>query len=132
MNKKGVNTRLVLWVFYILISLIIAYFIYNYIDDVSSGRVITKRYLVNDIGLSFDLISSANHNLNIRYTFQDDYSLLLDEGRIKIDSEKGYNYALDKNFITYFGEFSVKNNDTLIINKKENLIKINLENEQKR
>ena len=63
MDKKGVDSRSILWTFYIILVIIITVFLYNQIETISSGKGFSDRYFVNDIGLTFDTISSA---LNFR------------------------------------------------------------------
>ena len=133
MNKKGADTRTILWIFYILLVLIISYFLYNFINDASSGKLFTKEYFINDLGLTFDTLSSANYDLEIKYNYQDNYDIQFSKGNLKLTGENTiYHYAQDTNFNTFYGEYAIKNGSMLLINKKNNVISVNLkENEVK-
>jgi len=131
MNKKGeggFDTKIVLWVFYIILVIIITYFLYTFIDDAASGEEFHKKYFINDLGLSMDALHSANHDLEIKYKNLKDYNLKIFNGEIKLADELSrYRYAVDKNQ-EIAGEFTLKENQTLIINKKGNIISFNIKN----
>ena len=70
MDKKGVDTRTVLWTFYILLVLIISYVLYTFIEDSASGKALKEKYFINDLGLNFDFLPSLNHDLEIKYNIE--------------------------------------------------------------
>lgn len=125
MNKKGIDTRTILWVFYILLVLIMTYFLYNFIDDTASGKGFSKKYFVNDLGLTFDALPSANHDLEITYNNLEDYDINIGKENIKIqDESQAYNYVRDNNLNIYNGGITIKNNNQLMISKNGNVISI--------
>ena len=133
MNKKGVDTRTVLWTFYILLVLMISYVLYTFIDDSASGKALKEKYFINDLGLSFDFLPSLNHDLEIKYNIEDDYNIQFSKGKIMFTEKNlNYNYVQDANFNTPYKEIEAKKGSKLIINKKDNTISINIkENEIK-
>ena len=133
MNKKGADTRTILWTFYILLVLIITYFLYNFVTDVASGKGFTKKYFINDLGLTFDALASANYDLEIKYKHLQDYNIRFSKGDIKIINENlNYNYVHDNNFNTFYDDINIKENSELLITKKDNTISVNVkENEAK-
>jgi len=133
MDKKGVDTRTVLWTFYILLVLIISYVLYTFIEDSASGKALKEKYFINDLGLNFDFLPSLNHDLEIKYNIEDDYKIQFSDGKITlIGKNLDYNYVQDENFDVPYREIEAKNGSKLIINKKDNTILINTkENEIK-
>ena len=133
MNKKGADTRTILWTFYILLVLIITYFLYNFVTDVASGKGFTKKYFINDLGLTFDTLASANHDLEIKYKNLENYYIRFSRGDIKIINENfNYNYVHDNNFNTIYNDINIKEDSELLISKKDNTISVNTkENEAK-
>ncbi len=126
MDKKGFDTRTVLWVFYIVLVLIMTYFLYNYIDDLASGEGFNKKYFVNDLGLTFDAISSANGDLEITYSNLEDYDIAFAENFVKIQDEaQVYYFVNDKNFQSFSGNLNLKPQDKLVINKNNNVVSVN-------
>lgn len=133
MDKKGADTRTVLWTFYILLVLIISYAIYTFIGDSASGRALKEKYFIKDLGLNFDFLPSINSDLEIKYDIEDDYKIRFSNGKIMlIGKNLDYNYVQDTNFDVLYREIEAKNSSKLIISKKDNAILINIkENEIK-
>ena len=126
MDKKGFDTRTVLWVFYIVLVLIMTYFLYNYIDDTASGKGFNKKYFVNDLGLTFDAMQSANGDLEITYSNLEDYDIAFSKNSVKIqDESQVYYYVNDNNFQSFSGNLNLKSKDKLVISKNNNIISIN-------
>ncbi len=132
MNKKGVETRTILWLFYIVLVLIATYILFNFINDAVSGKGFSQRYFLNDLGLTIDTLPSANGNLEIKYKNLQDYNIRISNGELKTTEEISiYRYAQDKN-TEFLGVFQLDANKILVINKDGNLVVINAkENEAK-
>ena len=131
MNKKGIDTRTILWAFYIILVLIITYFMYTFIDDVASGRGFTKKYFVNDLGLTFDTLSSANYQLEMKYYNLDNYDLSISKGKINlVGGSQEYYYVPDNNLDVNYRELSIKNGSKLEISKSDNLINFEVKNNE--
>ena len=125
MDKKGVETRTLLWMFYILLVLIITYFLYSFVNDFETGKGFSKRYFVNDLGLMVDAVSSSNHDLEIKYYNLGEYNLRFSKGRIELVNENiRYNYASDNNLEMFNGEILTKDNSSLTILKNGNIVYI--------
>ncbi len=130
MDKKGADSRTILWTFYILLVLIMTYFLYSFITDVGSGKGFTKKYFINDLGLTYDALPSANGNLEIKYKNLNSYNIVFDKKKIKLQNENlEYNYVQDSNFNMFYGDLYLKENSKLIITKNGNEITVNVNEE---
>ena len=92
-------------------------------NDVASGRGFTKKYFVNDLGLTFDTLSSANYQLEMKYYNLDNYDLSISKGKINLVGEnQEYSYVPDNNLDVNYHELNIKNGSKLEISKNDNLI----------
>ena len=127
MNKKGGIPRVVLWPAYVLFASLIGYVIYSVIDNATTNEGFARKYFLNDLGLTMDAISSANHDLSITYTMQNDYDITLTNGNIKIENEVlTYKYVQDNN-LDLINEISLKKDSRLLITKSGNVISMNVQ-----
>lgn len=133
MNKRGITNKQILWASYIILVIVMTYFLYTFINDVATGKGFSKKYSITDLGLTFDALSSANHDLDINYRNLDGYIITLSQGNIKINDEVSqYNYAFDNNIMTFSGNLEIKENQILLINKQGDIISVSVkENEVK-
>jgi len=133
MDKKGVDSRSILWTFYIILVIIITVFLYNQIETISSGKGFSDRYFVNDIGLTFDTISSANYDLELKHNVSQTVSLKMSEGKITLNGGGlEYNYVMDNNLNIPYGNLNLDENKILVINKKNNVVDINIKENEAR
>lgn len=127
MDKKGDITKPILWTFYIILVLIMTYFLYNYIDDLASGEGFSKKYFVNDLGLTMDAISSANGDLEITYSNLENYDISFAKNSVKIQDEAQiYYFVSDENIQSFSGNLNFDAQSRLAINKDDNVISINM------
>ncbi len=127
MNKKGGMPRTILWPIYILLAFLIGYVLYSFINNATSNEGFERKYFLNDLGLTLDTLSSANHDLTITYNIQNNYDISIATDNLKLGNEALiYHYVQDNN-INFNNEFSLEKNSKLLIKKSGNTISIDIQ-----
>lgn len=103
MNKKGMETRLIVYGFYIILVILIGYLLFNYMDQEITGESHTQIVLAKKLGLTLDTASSSNGELNLNYNLSGTFSVKSVNGFLTIKKENSgipgsYYVANDLNF----------------------------------
>ena len=80
MNKRGVEERLYLWAFYLLLIVILTAIFLSYINQEAKGEAFNKRYLARDIALLVNTLYASPGDISVKYSFEEGvYSVSIGE-----------------------------------------------------
>lgn len=80
MNKKGMEERLYLWVFYLVLIVILTAIFLNYVNQEAKGKAFNKRYLARDVALLVNTLYASPGDISVKYPFEEGvYSVSIGE-----------------------------------------------------
>ncbi len=111
MNKRGVEERQVIYVFYIILCILVAAFLYGRVNAESKGDLVHQIYYTRDIGLALNLF--GNGNLTVYYPLARDFNFAIGDGKVAVRKEDTALYHYSDGEVSY-----EKKDNQLIIKKK--------------
>ena len=88
MNKRGISTQQYIWTFYIILAIIIAVLLVNYIRQEITGESYTQHVLSKKLGLTLDSAYASPGKLELNYNFNDTFIINSEKGLLTIKKEK--------------------------------------------
>lgn len=120
MNKKGDTQKILFYIFYIFIAVIIIYVTTTYLSNYFNGFEFNKEFMAKDMGLAIDTLSFSPSKIEMKYNFFNEFSIENKDFVLGIKL-KDLEFPKRYNFISKIDDFSIKTNELNII-KKEKII----------
>lgn len=121
MNNKGDTQKILFYIFYILIAVIIIYFTTTYLGNYFNGSEFNKEFIAKDMGLAIDTLSFSPSKIEMNYNFSREF-LIENKNFVLGIKLKDLEFPKKYNFISKIDDFSMKTNKLKII--KEEKIRI--------
>lgn len=113
MNKRGVDTRQILYVAYILMCLAVFLFLYGEVKGEAKGETFHQIYSAVDIASAINLF--GNGNLTVEYPLKYDFNFAVAEGKVAVRKETTVIYPYSEG--KYYSIEAKKEGDKLILRK---------------
>jgi len=84
MNKRGMDTHLILWTFYLVLCILIFVWLTVYTNSEINGISSDQEASAKQIGLTLDAIYAANGDLDLTYFLNEPFIIKSEEGFLTV------------------------------------------------